>query len=582
MKNLQNIPLKAKIQIIIIFCAGTISVTAFTSIFFISKAYQQVLYQAISTSLAYSATEITKALNQTDSIADLILSNSTIQTQLAHSGDHLTKSEAEAINQKIYVELCEYVYHLNNSNISLISILYGQQTVTTSAYTFSQIPDSIKEHLVQRGRAEEGKTIWVTDYSETYGIFLVKELREISGLSLKNLGVLIINVNLEDLITSTTTFNTSAHPPSYIISNDDKTMYHRLGLSQTDAHSIEAHLTESYGVLPLESGMQFVVRQTIPQFHWKYICSVSYDSIASVITLTSKLIILAIISSVVVVLLISSKMVASITKHFNRLIAKMKQFGEGHYDLEEEYDYHSRTDEIGQLHASFDVMALKTDALIKANYINELLKKEAQLKALESQMDPHFLYNALDSINWRAKALNAPDIFQITTALGRLLRISLDKNIKNFTIRQEMDLVENYMTIQKLRFQRRLEYQLTVPEEFLNCQIPKFTVQPLLENAIRYGLEEMSETCFISIQAFSCSDNLMIEVKNSGSSFEEGLLEKLESQAIRPHGFGIGLLNIHKRLVLTYGDSYGLRLYNIGNEETDEEFAVAQIVLPLL
>ena len=112
-------------------------------------------------------------------------------------------------------------------------------------------------------------------------------------------------------------------------------------------------------------------------------------------------------------------------------------------------------------------MVEKIQTLIQENYVNEILKKEAQLKAMESQMDPHFLYNTLESINWRAKMIKSEEISQITTALGSLLRFSLGKNSEDFTLDQEMQIVNNYITIQKIRYQRRLDFSADVPSDLL-------------------------------------------------------------------------------------------------------------------
>lgn len=194
-------------------------------------------------------------------------------------------------------------------------------------------------------------------------------------------------------------------------------------------------------------------------------------------------------------------------------------------------------------------------------------------------MDPHFLYNTLDSINWRAKMIKSEEISQITTALGGLLRLSLGKNSQDFTLHQEMDLVNNYITIQKLRFQRRLDFRAEIPEELMELPIPKFTIQPLLENSIHYGLEESSELCRITIQCHIEKAHVYIDITNTGSSFEKDFMKKLLTGEIQPHGFGIGILNIHKRLQMTYGEEYGLNCYTI--KENFEECAVAQIHIPL-
>ena len=132
------------------------------------------------------------------------------------------------------------------------------------------------------------------------------------------------------------------------------------------------------------------------------------------------------------------------------------------------------------------------------------------------------------------------------------------------------------MTIQKFRYEDRLEYKITVPEDLYSCYVLKLTLQPLVENSIRYGLEENTEGCFIHILAERSLDVLYVYIKNNGSAFEDQLLEKLKTNQISPHGFGIGLLNILQRMQLTYGEEYGLTLYN------ENEQAVARLAFPLV
>ena len=199
-------------------------------------------------------------------------------------------------------------------------------------------------------------------------------------------------------------------------------------------------------------------------------------------------------------------------------------------------------------------------------------------------MDPHFLYNTLDSINWRAKAIHADDISQICTSLGSLLRITLHKDVGHFTLGEEMRLVTNYMTIQHMRYPNKLMYHCNVSEDLYAISIPKFTIQPLVENAIRYSLMNAADICQISVTASLSSrqedpDNtLIIRVKNNGSYFEDKLLQKLQNGDYQPHGFGIGLLNVLRRLQIAYGEPYGLKVYNEYDEF--ETYAIVEIRIP--
>ncbi|MCD7906951.1 MAG: sensor histidine kinase, partial [Clostridium sp.] len=141
-------------------------------------------------------------------------------------------------------------------------------------------------------------------------------------------------------------------------------------------------------------------------------------------------------------------------------------------------------------------------------------------------------------------------------------------------LEQELELIRAYMTIQKIRFEERLDYTIMVSPSYNKVPIPKLTIQPLVENAIQYGLEQTTEECVILITAELTGTLFSLYVKNNGSQFEDHLLERLQTAEILPNGLGIGLLNIDKRLKLTFGPEYGLSLYNEG------ELAVARISIP--
>lgn len=151
--------------------------------------------------------------------------------------------------------------------------------------------------------------------------------------------------------------------------------------------------------------------------------------------------------------------------------------------------------------------------------------------------------------------------------------MSLSKNKGPFLIRQELILVDNYMAIQLLRHRRRLDYQIDVPKELENCEIPKFTIQPLVENAVQYGLNGISDDiCHVTVTAVSRDSRIEIEVKNNGSQFE--------TDDTGPQGLGIALSNISKRLKITYGDEYGITLSNWEDLDSGELYAIARILIP--
>lgn len=583
-QKFRDMRLKKKIELIILGCVFFISVTAFVSIYCISNSHDKVLYRTVASNLSYSASEIQESLHEAEELANMILSNSTVQENLSALLESNLGSQRQSLRDNIYNVLTNYLFNTTaNQYISYISIQQDTNTISTRLSRFQEVPFEIRRNLFEQGKKAEGSTIWVTDYCQEYGLFLVKELRETKGLSLRPIGTLIICIDLDTLIEQTSLFATPYDSPSFLLLEDEDPIYFSSNISEKDLKDLPSEPNDHFAVTTVNGQSFFTVRGLIHDYNWDYIVMVSYESVARTISYTTITCITVMLLSVLTVLLLSDRILNALTHHFDWLIKKMQLLGEGLYQYPDDtHDYRERKDEIGQLHTNFDLMAHRVETLITENYTNELLKKDAQLKALESQMDPHFLYNTLDSINWRANAIGAKDISQITTSLGNLLRISLSEKKTPFTIRDELALAENYMAIQKLRYPQRLEYHIDIPEKYHNLGIQKFTIQPLLENAIRYGLEESSDICQITVRAYSSGSDLIIEVKNNGSSFEENLLEKLDSQEVLPHGFGIGMLNIHKRLKIAYGDKYGLELFNIEDEKTGEEYAVVHVVLPIL
>ena len=582
-QKFRDMPLKRKIELIILGCVFFLSATAFLSIYCISRSHDKVLYRSVAANLSYAASEIHSDLLEVNELADMIFSNDTVQRQLPAAMSTDSREKKQSIETTVYNVLTNYMFNTANQHISYITILQEESTICTYLVRFRKVPSEIRDDLVKRGNEAQGSTVWITDYSQDYGLFLVKELREAKDFSFRHMGTLIINVNPDTLIGQTSIFRSAYETPSLLLLEDGKTIYSSQELPQREISRLTSSLEKNYTITEVMDQTLFAVKGYIPDYDWDYIAMVSYESIARTVSLTTTICIGAMLLCAGTVLLLSARILAALTRHFDWLVKKMHLVGEGTYQFPANpYDYSQRKDEIGQLHTNFDSMAHKINTLITENYTNELLKKEAQLKSLESQMDPHFLYNTLDSIHWRANAVGAEDISQITTSLGYLLRMSLSKSSEPFTLRQELELVENYMAIQKLRYSQRLIYEMQIPKEYQNLLLPKFTIQPLLENAIRYGLDNSSDVCTITVSAVLSEDLLVIEVKNSGSSFEENLLEKLVNHEILPHGFGIGLLNIHQRIQIAYGDHFGLHLKNIEEEETGEEYAVVQVFLPVL
>lgn len=574
---IRNLTLKKKIQSIVFLCILLLTSVSIFNIRMISVAHQKVLYQTVASSLSFSAKELNNHLDVISTMADMVLADSTMQKNLGILKDTEKIQERTVAYKAIYGMLNEYYFNFRKNNIRYMSLYQGNFSIHTHIINKETLPDSIRKDLISRAEAAKGKTILVTDYSDQYGLFMVKNIRRTQFLKLDSIGSLIINIDMKQLIDSSTDNSHLYESADYILYDGDNLIYQSSAVTDKDPTVISKIFLSRYGLFQSMGKNYFYVRQALSNYNWDYVCIIPYDNILASLTTSFRFSFIITIIAVIISSILSSALIDSIIRHFNNLLLKMKNFADGQKEsLDIPYDYTGRTDELGILHTQFDQMVNQVNELIQNGYLNEILRKEAQLKALETQMNPHFLYNTLESINWRAKSVGAKDISSMAENLGTLLRITLDQNSKEVPLRRELELVQCYMTIQKFRYEDRLEYKITVQEDLYSCYVLKLTLQPLVENSIRYGLEENTEGCFIHILAERTSDVLYVYIKNNGSAFEDQLLEKLKTNQISPHGFGIGLLNILQRMQLTYGEEYGLTLYN------ENEQAVARLAFPLV
>ena len=398
------------------------------------------------------------------------------------------------------------------------------------------------------------------------------------------MGTLIVYVDLNNIIEKATAAANQYSDSRYVLCSGKQRIYMPEGFPDPLADKLISSSSQKYQILKLKGHTYFTVHNTIPGYNMDYYGLVPYDEVMGTLKTTLLSSFLSLFAGVCVIIVISNILIRSILRHFQILLQKMDQFSQDEAALlSTKYDseYAHRKDEIGRLHQGFEQMTKRIQNLVNTNYVNELLARDAQIKALESQINPHFLYNTLESINWRAKAVNNREISLMTESLGTLLRATLSNKQSLVTLAYERNLIQSYITIQQIRFEERLDYKAEIPDELNDALLPPLTLQPLVENAIHYALEEITETCYITVQAAiqeEAGENrercIRISVTNSGSSFDDNLLELLKQNRKQPTRSGIGLLNIDKRIKLLFGEHYGLSLSN------QEDCAVASVTIP--
>ena len=230
--------------------------------------------------------------------------------------------------------------------------------------------------------------------------------------------------------------------------------------------------------------------------------------------------------------------------------------------------------EFHDLSDTFNELLYELDIYYSELYEKQVLLKNAEIKALQAQMDPHFLFNVLDSIAWKASISDNDDIYQMVISLGELMRMNiLAKDNEMVTLEQELNYIRFYLHLQQNRFEGKYETEIIVDEALLQYQIPCFSIQPLIENAIIHGLEPKKEGGKVSLTVAEKNDTLQIYVEDNGVGFDSFTTVNTikPSSGERTH---IGLKNLNRRLMLLYGSDCHLNISSVPNVSTVISFSI--------
>ena len=258
---------------------------------------------------------------------------------------------------------------------------------------------------------------------------------------------------------------------------------------------------------------------------------------------------------------ISSIISREITKPIRSLRDSMRKVQNGQFDAHVEV---ITENEIGSLGRSFNLMTSEIQALMEQNVYEQKQKRKSELKALQAQINPHFLYNTLDSIIWMSEAGENDEVVEMTSALARLLRQSISNDKEEVELEKEIEYVKNYLTIQKMRYKDKLEFFIYVDPRVAHVPVIKLVLQPLVENAIYHGIKYKETKGNLKIYARPVDGRVEIVVADDGIGMDEDVMEHIfDEHRKEQKRNGVGVPNVQKRLKLQYGSEYGIRYKSV-------------------
>lgn len=262
-------------------------------------------------------------------------------------------------------------------------------------------------------------------------------------------------------------------------------------------------------------------------------------------------------------------LVQNLLKKFYQILETVRQVRSGNLEIRTGMAGEKDMDEMGELGRQIDQMLDKIQSLMQENINREVLVKNTEIKALQNQINAHFIYNVLESVKMMAEIEEEYEISDAVTALGELLRYGMKWVSGTVEISQELQYIRNYIQLMNLRYDFVIQLSVSLPEFVYRQQIPKMSLQPIVENAICHGIEEMDEDATIYIKGIEKGDDYLIEITDSGVGMSPQKLELLERklrgeiEVNGGSGNGIGLKNVQDRIQIQFGSKYGLQFYSI-------------------
>ena len=403
---------------------------------------------------------------------------------------------------------------------------------------------------------------WVVSLSRTV---------ELTRNGVSMLGVLLVDMNyssIEQLLEKANTDTSGDYV--YLMAPDGEIIYHpkqdliHMGLYQEN--SLKAAEYEDTTVEETFQGeKRLVTVKTISYTGWKLISVVPMKSFTMGMTGMRNLVALLVALTVLAAVLLNQMVSARISKPLRRLNDSVKEWESGNMDPD---IYIGGSMEVEHLGKTLRSTVAQIRQLMDDIVVEQEAKRKSELDALQSQINPHFLYNTLDSIVWMITGERYDDAVFMITQLASLFRISLSRGKTVIKIEDEIKHAQNYMNIQKIRYKNSFEVDFEIEKEILDGCTVKLVLQPLLENAIYYGMEFMDGEGEIHVRGYRKGDDVYLEVEDNGLGMPEEEAAELLNGEERPHkhGSGVGLINVHSRLRLRFGDEYGLIIHSCPDE----------------
>lgn len=483
------------------------------------------------------------------------------------------------LGASLYIHSINYI---TPSNDMLISCIAGEMNVERN-FSFSDSPAWFRTAVNELKQNENTNILYLPSHQELYYkrgandvnkevITVVRKTANVNT-NYQNKGLLFFNIDLEVLKKLTRGLNAYEGMQNIIMTDTGEVIYTTdTGLTQVPGAADTLLNCESIGYLTLSQDTYMALPVPIQVNNWRIISLIPksvYTRESRHVALFSILVGALVLTLGLFITWILSKRIST---PIESLSETMKAVSNDQMDIRSEI---SSNDEVGELSMSFNTMLDRINELIEQEYVLTAQQKDAQIKALQAQINPHFLYNILQSIASIASINHIPEITTMANSLGKMMRYSIKTAENSTTIQDELIHVTHYLEIQKIRYLEKLDYQIRSDEQYASFPLLKLTLQPLIENAIMHGFCPSHEKLFILLTITEEDQWLVIQISDDGAGIPAGKLQQMQRELLTPAtGFysdtspSIGIKNVYARLRLYYNKNVLLEIDSEQDEGT--------------
>lgn len=559
--SIYSVFMNAKYKYKLIFCFSLIIIISTTAITaYLYNTASLYVYSEIKSNnelaLSNAKSFLEMVAEETEYISTVLCTDSSIQSELKAQPLNNAAAHTNTIN------FISTIFATNNylGSVQIYSnyeqpYYYSFNDMSRGAASLSAL---MHTPLYQQAVEASGAPVWdyieageneYMEYSAYPRILLCRIIKD--NYSQKTIGALILGIRLDSISNKLTALIPSEGALA-VLDDGQNILFSSAEFHGSELESLKKPSGTSTRTLSSDHSEYIYTYGVLPSFHWLLVYEYSNSSMLSLLFHAKTVSFLIVIISLILAVLVSIYLSNILTSPLQKLLNAMRKFRSGDFNSHVNFSFY---DEIGELGKGYDEMVDETRRLIASTWQLELKKREAELASLQSQINPHLLYNTLDSIYWHLMSKNTENAAQTIILLSKIFRQTLSQGKSFISVSSELELVSNYLSLQQMLMHDRLHFDILVTSDAADIMIPKLIIQPFVENSVIHGLQPTAANGYLTVNVYIEQKQLVILITDNGIGCSTNSLEELfEKTKDRTNYSGFAIKNVYSRLKLQYED----------------------------